>query len=199
DSPSASARRRAPPPPSDPNPPRPPAEGARVPRASPAEGKEGVFSPKGDRIAYTRGPGSWYRKGYRGSSNDDIWLMNPDGTNNQRVTSFNGQDHSPMWAADGGLFYVSEKFGSANIVHRTLTAGPKVRQHTQHKGEAVRRARISKNGETIVYECGPDLWVVGTAEGSKPRKLAIEVNADEKSNNEAIITFTRGITEFAPS
>src|SRR5213080_1090645 len=78
-----------------------PVEGGRVRRVTPAEGKEGSFSPRGDLLAYVRGPGSWYRKGYRGSSNDDIWLSSADGSNHRRVTTFNGQDHSPMWSGDG--------------------------------------------------------------------------------------------------
>src|SRR5262245_25947790 len=51
-----------------------PVEGGAVRRVTACDGKEGVYSPKGDLIAYVRGPGTWYRKGYRGSSNDDIWL-----------------------------------------------------------------------------------------------------------------------------
>src|SRR5947208_67003 len=85
---------------------------ARTPDISP-DGKEGVFSPAGDRLAVVRGPGLWYRKGYRGSSNDDVWVCDADGNNNQRLTTFNGQDASPMWSADGKtLFYVSEHFGT---------------------------------------------------------------------------------------
>src|SRR5262245_2102458 len=38
------------------------------------QGKDVALSPKGDTLAYVRGPGLWYRKGYRGSSHDDIWL-----------------------------------------------------------------------------------------------------------------------------
>src|SRR5262249_26638314 len=49
-----------------------PAEGGMTYRVSAAEGKDGVYSPNGQQIAYVRGPGLWYRKGYRGSSNDDI-------------------------------------------------------------------------------------------------------------------------------
>ena len=60
----------------------------------------------------------------------------------------------------------------------------------------MRRARISGNGEWIVYECGADLWVVPTA-GGPPRKLAIEVHADDKTNTERTVTFTSGASEFA--
>src|SRR5262249_38711781 len=70
---------------------------------------------------------------------------------------------------------------------------------TFHKEDGVRRARISGNGEWIAYECGADLYVVSTHEGSLPRRLAIEVHADDKVNPEAIQTFTQGATEFALS
>lgn len=180
-----------------------PVEGGKVSRVSAGEAKDGAFSPKGDRIAYVRGPGSWYRKGYRGSSNDDLWVCNADGTNNQRLTTFNGQDHSPMWSPDGNnLYYVSEHHGTANVVCLPLAAldnsskSLEPRKLTDHADEGVRRARISGDGKWIVYECGADLWVVGTKSDSKPRKVAIEVYADEKSNNEKVTTFTQGATEF---
>jgi tricorn protease len=179
-----------------------PAATGRVRRVSAYEGKEGVFSPKGDQIAYVRGPGTWYRKGYRGSSNDDIWVCSADGSNNRRVTTFNGQDNSPMWSPDGRyLYYVSECWGTpANIVRQEIgSKESKPSLVTFHKDDAVRQARISANGEWIAYECGADLWVVSTREGQQPRKLAIEVNSDDKVNTEKTVTFTKDITEFAPS
>ncbi|MGL4554505.1 MAG: S41 family peptidase, partial [Gemmataceae bacterium] len=175
-----------------------PLNGGRVARVGAPEAKDGAFSPAGDRLAYVRGPGAWYRKNYRGSSNDDVWLANADGSGSQRLTSFNGQDHSPMWSADGSsLFYVSEVAGAANVVRQPAVPGATAVPVTAHADESVRRARISRNGEYIVYECGLDLWVVGTKDGCKPRKLAIEVNSDDKANNERVTTFTRGMTEFA--
>jgi tricorn protease len=169
------------------------------------EGKEAHFAPDGNAIAFVRGPGTWYRRGYRGSSNDDIWISNIDGTSQKQLTTFDGQDGSPMWAADGRkLYYVSEmgsKPGCANIVAQNLTSGLTAEggflRVTTHEDDSVRRARISANGEWIVYECGADLWVVGTRSGAPPRKLAIEVNADDKSNTERSVTFTKDATEFA--
>ncbi|TMQ34602.1 MAG: PDZ domain-containing protein [Planctomycetota bacterium] len=181
-----------------------PVAGGRVQRVTCTEGRDGVFSPKGDQIAYVRGPGTWYRKGYRGSSNDDIWLCNTDGSNCRRVTDFTGQDASPMWSADGqSLYYVSECFGTpANIVRQTFNSAmkpiDKPLQITFHKDDGVRRGRVSGNGEWIVYECGTDLWVVST-KGGTPRKLAIEVHADDKVNSERTITYTSSASEFALS
>src|SRR5262245_25283172 len=177
-----------------------PVEGGRVQAVSRAEGKEGAFSPKGDQIAYVRGPGTWYRKGYRGSSNDDVWIGKADGTENRRLTDFNGQDGSPMWAPDGQtIYYVSEVFGTpANIVRTRADGKGKPEALTHHADDGVRRARLSGNGEWIVYECGPDLWVVAT-KGGTPRRIPIEVHADDKVNPERTVTFTQGASEFALS
>lgn len=180
--------------------------GGMAERVSAYEGREGSYSPKGDLIAYVRGPGSWYRKGYRGSSNDDIWLCNADGSNNRLVTRFNGQDNVPLWSPDGRfLYYVSEQFGgSANLVRQELLpdhAGPAAvtpDQVTFHKGDSVRKARLSGDGQWLVYECGAELWLHSVKDG-KGRKLNIDVHADDKTNSEKVTTFTANATEYAVS
>jgi tricorn protease len=180
-----------------------PVEGGRQQRVSTGGARDGVFSPQGDRIAFARGPGTWYRKGYRGSSNDDIWISNADGTRNRRLTTFTGQDAYPMWAADGQtVYYVSEYFGTpANIVKQAADGKSPPVQVTFHKDDAVRRARVSgpgpDGGQWIVYECGGDLWVASTKDGVSPRRLAIEVYADDKSNTEETHTFTDRCTEYS--
>ena len=224
-----------------------PVEGGPEKKLPLFEAKETHFAPGGGHIAFVRGPGDRYRRGYRGSSNDDIWVGAADGSFQRQVTQFDGQDTSPMWSGDGRkLFYVSEvgsRRGCANVVGQDLgewdqrlgasspsllrggvgvgsierqpnpltpfpekeggtgTTGvlPSPRRLTTHDDDTVRRARISGNGEWIVYECGSDLWVVGTRSGAPPRKIAIEVNADDKSNTEKTVTFTKDATEFALS
>ena len=67
-------------------------------------------------------------------------------------------------SADGQfIYYVSECLGSpANIVRQDAAGKSKPEAITPHKDEAVRRARISGNGDWIVYECGPEIWVTAT-------------------------------------
>jgi tricorn protease len=182
--------------------------GGQPRRVSAYEGRDGAFSPKGDLLAYVRGPGSWYRKGYRGSSNDDIWISDANGGNNRRLTHFTGQDNSPCWSPDGRfVYYVSEYFGTpANVVRQEVLVGKgdglavreAPQQVTYHKEDGVRRARLSGNGEWLAYECGADIWVASTR-GGPPRKLAIEVYADDKSNPEVTRTFTSHVSEFSVS
>lgn len=174
-------------------------EGGQPSRLTFDEAKDGAFHPSENLIAYTRGPGSWYRKGYRGSSNDDIWISNLDGTGNRRLTDFNGQDYSPMWSRNGdAIFYVSETFGNpANIVRMENKPGAKPVKVTNHSAEGVRKARISANGEIIVYECGPDIWVLETSAPKNTRKLNIKALADDKTNTDRLVTFTQNASEFA--
>jgi tricorn protease len=171
------------------------------------EAKELYLSPSGGKAAFVRGPGLWSRRGYRGSSNDDLYLANADGTGTRRLTTFAGQDVCPMWAPDGGKVYYVTEDGAApkcsNVVVQELNGlepvGPP-RPLTSHTDDMVRRARISRNGEWIVYECGGDLWVTGTrGTPGSARKLAIEVHADDKSNTERTVTYTKDATEFALS
>ena len=177
-------------------------EGGAVKELPYLEAKDIAVAPAGNRVAFTRGPGSWYRKGYRGSSNDDLFLANADGSDVSRLTEFEGQDSSPMFSPDGNsLFFVSEQFDTpANIVVKKLGSPEPAKQLTRHADDGVRKARISGNGEWIVYECGGDLWVTPTREGlGQPRKLAIEVYADDKSNPDRAETFTKGASEYALS
>ncbi len=176
-----------------------PAEGGRERKVSVFEGRDGVVSPDGKQIAYVRGPGTWYRKGYRGSANNDIWISQADGTNNRQLTNFNGQDASPMWSPDGQtVFYVSEQADVGNVFRIPSGGGTPV-PVTRHKEESVRNARMSRNGEWMVYEADGDLWVCSTQGEPSSRKVAIEAYADDKNNPEQTVTFTQNISEYALS
>jgi tricorn protease len=179
-----------------------PVTGGRAQRIGQMEGREAVFSPRGDQIAYVSGPGTWWRKGYRGSSNDDIWICLADGTRHRRITRFDGQDASPMWSSDGRfLYYVTETIGNhANIVRLELDPKTSLPRSgpvpiTAHNDSSVRLARISGDGAWIVYECGADLWVVSTQTGTS-RKLAIEIHADDKINPERMVSYTNKGSQY---
>lgn len=185
-----------------------PVAGGRVERVTTQEGRGGNYSPDGSEIVYMRGPGKWYRKGYRGSANDEIWICDARGGNNRRLTKFEGRDSYPSWSPDHKyIFYVSDKFGPvSNIVRQEITSKPHEgihatrppKQITFHREESVRRSRLSRDGRWLVYECGPDLWIV-SSNGGTPRRLQIKAFADYKTNPRREVTYTSRATEFAIS
>jgi tricorn protease len=181
-----------------------PKEGGDARKIPVTEGREAALSPGGRTIAYTRGPGSWFRKNYKGSSNDDLWICNLDGTHHRRLTTYHGQDNSPMWSPDGKyLYYVSDRFGVANIVKQEMAGdysgvvGDPV-QLTKHASDRVRKARLGAGGKAIVYEKGFDIMVYDVDAGTS-RKLDIDAAADDKTNPEKITTFTQNASEYALS
>jgi len=76
-----------------------------------------VVSPDGTRIAYLG-----YDEQWLGHQNNQIYLMNPDGSNNRQITR--GFDHSAAnleWRADGqGLYFFFDEEGDSKVGHITL-------------------------------------------------------------------------------
>ena len=56
-------------------------------------GWSSAWSPDGSKIAF-------YNP-LNGTGNDDIYLMNADGTNKTRITTYAGYDRDPAWSPDG--------------------------------------------------------------------------------------------------
>ncbi|WP_261345320.1 S41 family peptidase [Tuwongella immobilis] len=167
------------------------------------DAKELTLAPDGSMV-FVRGSGDSVRKGYRGSSNDDLWLAGPGGKNPRKFTTFDGQDIHPIFAPNGrALYYVSEKFGTpGNIVSQAMQPTPEgfvptgdATPLTQHKDDAVREMHLAANGSAIVYECGTDIHIVNTSDKAS-RKLKILAYADDKTNPERTTTYSRDISEY---
>ncbi len=188
-----------------------PVEGGMTRRITAAEGKEGVFSPDGDRLAYVRGPGTWYRKGYRGSSNDDIWICNADGGHNRAADRLQRPGQLAHVGRRRQDLLLRQRDPRHPGQHRPPDAGQRL--GVPRRRQAGRQARSRSPSTRTTASAGPAS--APTASGSStsaaptcgsspparatPRKLAIEVNADDKANPEQLQVFTSGATEFALS
>jgi Tol biopolymer transport system component len=76
-------------------------------------------SPDGERIAYTA------LTPYPSETYYDVYIMNIDGTNRQRVSDFIGQEHSPSWTSDGKqILYQAWTFSPANGVSGLYRQSP---------------------------------------------------------------------------
>ena len=138
--------------------------------ASRRRGQATASSPRrATRSPTSAGPGTWYRKGYRGSSNDDIWICNADGTEQPpadhlqrpgRLADVVGRrpDRSTTSASTLG----SRPTSSARTSRRGQGRHSREAGHQSHRTTASAGPASARNGEWIVYECGADLWVVAT-------------------------------------
>jgi tricorn protease len=165
-----------------------------------------TFSPDGRYIVFCRGGTSWWRKGYRGSANSEIWRLPITiegdritvGTP-ERLTHYEGNDWSPMVAPDGTLYFVSDRKGVFNLWRMpfTTTGEAKGEQVTKHE-DRILNPSMSRDGRFIVYEHDFSLWVVPT-KGGEPKRLTIYAPSDEQQNRQQRLTLTSGATEFALS
>jgi C-terminal processing protease CtpA/Prc/Tol biopolymer transport system component len=130
-----------------------------------------------------------WRKHHTSSITRDIWLCTPgtDRTDRtySRLTTFNGEDRTPVWTADGqGYYYLSEEDGSFNIYRRALgsDARTQLTHHTQHPV----RFLTAANG-TLCYGFDGEIYTL--KEGGEPQKVKVEIVAD--SNDKEVIHQTQ--------
>lgn len=138
-------------------------------------GRWAAYSPSGDALAFVRGSTKWWRRGYRGAANREIWLRTGDGEV-VRVTAFDGDDDCPSWLDDHDIVFLSARSGRKNVFMKNLVTD-EVTQLTRHDGSDVRFSRASADGSLVAYEFETGLWTVRP--GSEPVRLRIEAPADE--------------------
>lgn len=160
-----------------------------------------AFAPDGKTVAYSRGSGLWWRRGYRGSGNAEIYtlsLTEPKAIP-KRLTEFKGNDFWPMYAADGKtIYFVTDRDGVFNI-WKMDSNGRNAKQVTHHK-DPVHYPAIALNRKRIVYECGFELWTLDIDEPHPtPRKLHITALLEEKPKTLETVTISGNATEYEPS
>lgn len=138
-----------------------------------------------------------WRKHHTSSITRDIWLCSLDGDRAYRkLTTFNGEDRTPVWASDNkSFYYLSEEKGSFNIFKRD-TDGNSSKQITNHTKHPVRFLTAATNG-TLCYGYDGEIYTV--KEGTTPQKVQISIITD-KNDKDLIRQIKRsGATEIALS
>lgn len=134
-----------------------------------------------------------YRKHERSSGTSDIWLL--DNGKYTKLTDFNGHDLNPVWAPGGnGYYYISEKDGTLNVYAADLTGGE--RQLTSFTKHPVRSLSVSDNGQ-MVFSWDGDIYTM--KDGEQPRKMNVNIKADQYVNDAVKKFVNAGATTMAVS
>ena len=135
-----------------------------------------------------------FRKHHRSPITRDVWMVE-DGRHT-KLTSFDGEDRTPVWAPGGqSFYYLSEESGSFNVHRRSIWEGEsvKITDFTEHP---VRYLTSSADG-LLCFSYDGELYTM--REGSKPVKISVEIVADKADRDLVRQTLTSGATEIALS
>jgi len=155
-----------------------------------------AIAPDGKRVAFVRRDSAWWRKGYKGSAQGDLWLGVLGTKQFTRLTQTDTPDSWPMWSADGRtLYFVSERDGTFNLYAMEVDSR-RVRQLTRFKDDGVRFPQISAQGTVITFEQGMEVWRLDLKSGAQ-RPIALFAPAqDARLNPEVVRTFSGNVSEF---
>lgn len=174
-----------------------PLEGGTPYRLHKASGSPFALAPDGKRLAFVRRDSAWWRKGYKGSAQGDLWLVELTTQRYTRLTDTDTPDTFPMWSADGRtLYFVSERDGTANL-YAMETQTKRVRQLTRFKDDGVRFPQISANGKVITFEQGLEVYRLDTGTGTMS-VISLQVTAQDRRAAETVRrTFSANVEDYA--
>lgn len=144
-----------------------------------AYGHHGRLSPDGKHLLFAREGVAWWRKGYQGSQDSQIWeYAIAEGRFIERCRPPGGAS-APLWHPDGQHFYyVGGQSGSFNLYRRHRQTGQE-QQLTRFQDELVLMPCISRDGKVLVFRRGFDFYRLETAEGRRPERIRVVYRGDE--------------------
>jgi len=138
-----------------------------------------------------------FRKHHTSSHARDIWHCIPGEMKFEKLTEFEGEDRDPVFAPDEEFYYyLSEREGSFNVYRSNLESPGNVTKITSFERHPVRSLSVSVNGTLCLSYHGE---IYTTREGEEPRRLEIQVYADQIVNKSKILPVTGKITEMVVS
>ena len=156
------------------------------------------FSSDGKKILYhdKKGYEDPWRKRHTSSITRDVWMCNLEGERSyKKLSSFNGEDRTPVWANTDTYYYLSEQNGSFNVFKASLNGGSSV-QITKHEKHPVRFLSRANNG-LLCYGYDGGIYIL--KEGEQPQKVNIKVVTDQINRDIIRQIKNNGATQIALS
>ena len=175
-----------------------PVTGGNPKQITAACGELARYSPDGKTIVYqdNKGYEDYHRKHQTSSIARDIWSFEPEKKKYTKLTTFKGEDRNPVFASDKEIFYLSEQPNSFNIYKLSLDNPGQTKAITTLPDHPVRNLSVAKNG-TLCFSYDGELYTV--KEGEQPKKVAVSMATDARSNAYKNIPIMGGASEFALS
>ena len=155
-----------------------------------APGHNGSLSPDGKQLLFAREGAPWWRKGYKGSQDSQVWVYDLAAKTFTKRLDPPGGAHWPLWKPDGrGIYYVGLHRGALNLRERDLETG-KDRPLTEFDDDSVVFPAISRDGKTVVFRHLFDLYRFRPGSGEPATKIDVWYDGDLAQNSKGRRTLT---------
>ena len=172
--------------------------GGRVNQVLSTPAEDVKFSKNGQYMIYhdKKGQENIWRKHHTSAVTRDIWVYDTKAGTHKKITSFIGEDRTPIFTDnDKAFYYLSEESGSFNIQKMGMEGG-KSQQITSFKKHPVRFLSSSNDG-LLCYSYDGELY---TQKGmGNAQKINISISSDAKTNNEKVIPVMGGARDVSVS
>jgi TolB protein len=158
-------------------------------------GEEPAMSPNGTQIAFVH--------------NDDIYVMDADGTNVRSLVTDPHGDEFPQWSPDGTTIVYDNLgaaapddsgFSNTSVIMTVPIAGGRTTQVSTRQQSS--EPAYSPSGRRIVFRSQGDIWVM-KADGAGPKRVAASTNgsadAPRWSPNGSRVAYTDYSPAYRPS
>ncbi len=176
-----------------------PAAGGRAVQILGTPGEDAKLSRDGRLLIYhdRKGGENDWRKHHTSAIARDIWVYDVGTGAHRRVTTFAGEDRSPVLAdGDKAFYYLSEESGTFNV-RRMSVAGGASTPITKFTKNPVRFLSLAANGTLCFGYDGAIYTQPGDA--AAPTLVPVLISADARANGEIVVPVNGGAREFAVS
>ena len=175
---------------------RVPVAGGRPVQVLTTPAEDAKFSRDGQFMLYhdKKGGENPWRKHHTSAITRDVWVWDARAGTHRKITTFAGEDRSPVFTdGDKSFYYLSEESGTFNV-HKMGIDGGRSQQVTSFKKMPVRFLSLSDAGLLCF---GYDGEIYTMKPGASPQKVAVAISADAKANRERVVPVKDGAREMA--
>ena len=141
-----------------------------------AAGRNGSLSPDGTMLLFTREGPQWWRKGYKGSQDSQVWVYSIEDKKFVKLIDRPGGAYWPLWKPKGGgFYYVGLHKGALNL--REFDANTD-KPLTEFEDDSVVYPTVSRDGKTIVFRNLFDLYKLEPGSKDGPVRLDVTHEGD---------------------
>ena len=149
-----------------------------------AYGRSCKLSPDGTKLLFVREGSRWYRQGYQGSQNGQIWTYDMNSGEYELLLGHDGDYDYPAWGPEGQKVYYSASFDNSpkNLWEYDLNTKVQ-RQLTNFDNGSVITVSAARNGSFLVFRKLFDLYRISPERGSVAEKIELVAPPEDVPDN----------------